>query len=715
MAIAKTLVTVAVGAIVVATAGAAVWYMAGKLGGGGPSLLDDLDAANTVAAGDLRHLDQLAQRGLDTLGNLPSVASLQLPKREEIVAKIGGDPAKPEAWANWGLDPALGLAFAMDRRVVRTKGSSTEPIPILLAHVTDRAKLQAGLGKAGVTITLGKQVGAAQELTVAGAPFWLATRGETLAIIPVFGEPTGKEAAATLAGFEGFLRTEGPKLSAATSYRNSRKAASDPMIFVWSDNAAVGQMMRAGSKQPDVDFYTGLFPHAAAWMGTGSGMRLEATEAGRTALAEIAKPKRNPPRCARLFPKTGWAAARSSVNLVDMIAGAGKLLPPSAPPATRTGLAMSTGMLAFVGVGWGEITDALSGHACGGVDVASAFGLITGGAKAVPQWLAAVGIVDAPKADALVAKAVSLVQGKGGATATPTDIAGNKGWTLQLGPVAAVVVRFDDVLLIGPSVAAVQAAIDRKTDDSLAATSLKGTLDGNVIFGFGTDVQAGIDLAKGALAAQGGGKPADQAGLAQMISQLQGQRYAGGSLSLDDEGLLLRGEGDPQLQGLTGFAVPALAALAIPNFLRYKRQAIQVQATMELNQIGRAAIAYFGEPHPEAGGGCQFPATTGPNPPQSCCDPLVDKDGDHQCDPGAFASNPVWQALRFAPDKTRYQYAFESSGTLGAAVFTARAYGDADCDGNFSTFALRGHGEVDSDGRCSARLDGAVEPENADE
>ena len=144
-------------------------------------------------------------------------------------------------------------------------------------------------------------------------------------------------------------------------------------------------------------------------------------------------------------------------------------------------------------------------------------------------------------------------------------------------------------------------------------------------------------------------------------------------------------------------------------------KAKQVQADVELNQLGRAAVAYLGEPHPEAGGGCQFPASTGPNPPQSCCDPVVDKDGDRQCDPGTFVSNAVWQSLRFAPDKTRYQFSFESSGTLASALFTARAFGDADCDGSFSTFVLHGHGETDADGKCAARIDGPVVSENPDD
>jgi hypothetical protein len=58
-----------------------------------------------------------------------------------------------------------------------------------------------------------------------------------------------------------------------------------------------------------------------------------------------------------------------------------------------------------------------------------------------------------------------------------------------------------------------------------------------------------------------------------------------------------------------------------------------------------------------------------------------------------------WTALKFAiPQPHRYAYKFESSGTYGAAQFTATAYGDLDCDGEWSTFELHGKAEPTSKG-----------------
>ena len=44
-----------------------------------------------------------------------------------------------------------------------------------------------------------------------------------------------------------------------------------------------------------------------------------------------------------------------------------------------------------------------------------------------------------------------------------------------------------------------------------------------------------------------------------------------------------------------------------------------------------------------------------------------------------------------------YMYTYEASGLDNNAVFTARAVGDLDCDGVYSTFELVGR--VSSDGR----------------
>lgn len=60
-----------------------------------------------------------------------------------------------------------------------------------------------------------------------------------------------------------------------------------------------------------------------------------------------------------------------------------------------------------------------------------------------------------------------------------------------------------------------------------------------------------------------------------------------------------------------------------------------------------------------------------------------------------------WGPLHFALTEPHYlAYQFQSTGTGTAAVYTARAHGDMDCDKIWSTFEYRGH--VDHDGSVKA-------------
>jgi hypothetical protein len=102
----------------------------------------------------------------------------------------------------------------------------------------------------------------------------------------------------------------------------------------------------------------------------------------------------------------------------------------------------------------------------------------------------------------------------------------------------------------------------------------------------------------------------------------------------------------------------------------------------ELDQIGQLAqIAYRrdGAFPPSV-----QPAST-PSPPMDACCAYV----DNVCPVDAsFWSDPAWVALGFQTwDQQHYSYAYESS----ASGFVARAYGDLDCDGQYSTFELSGN------------------------
>ncbi len=128
-----------------------------------------------------------------------------------------------------------------------------------------------------------------------------------------------------------------------------------------------------------------------------------------------------------------------------------------------------------------------------------------------------------------------------------------------------------------------------------------------------------------------------------------------------------------------------LAAVAIPAFMRYMKRAKTSEATQGIAGIFRGAVAYYEAEHPNRAGTArvkQFPRNVGPTPTLTN---LVG--GRKYTSLGGSWNDAAWVALSFAVYEPRYYaYQFVSSGTADAAEFTARAQGDLDGDGLFSTF-----------------------------
>lgn len=119
------------------------------------------------------------------------------------------------------------------------------------------------------------------------------------------------------------------------------------------------------------------------------------------------------------------------------------------------------------------------------------------------------------------------------------------------------------------------------------------------------------------------------------------------------------------------------AAVAIPSFLKYTKKSKSTEAAQGVKKLYDGARMY----HMEYG---KFPESAGPTPREgSCC-----MSAGGKCMPDSTTwEHPTWTALRFAMDDPyQYSYTFESSAT----AFTARATGDLDCDGTYSTFEMAG-------------------------
>ncbi|MCA9527772.1 MAG: hypothetical protein KC549_15910 [Myxococcales bacterium] len=123
-----------------------------------------------------------------------------------------------------------------------------------------------------------------------------------------------------------------------------------------------------------------------------------------------------------------------------------------------------------------------------------------------------------------------------------------------------------------------------------------------------------------------------------------------------------------------------ISAVAIPSFIGYQNKASASEATLNLRFMVDGAMRFYDEPEVNADGEIQpkrFPPST----------TLTAADcGGSVPDPATWEA-PGWQGLGFAPsDSLRFRYVFLSEGEGLSARFTARAIGDLDCDGVFSTY-----------------------------
>jgi len=125
-----------------------------------------------------------------------------------------------------------------------------------------------------------------------------------------------------------------------------------------------------------------------------------------------------------------------------------------------------------------------------------------------------------------------------------------------------------------------------------------------------------------------------------------------------------------------------LAAVAIPAFMDYIKRSKRVEASLQLNKIGRSAKRNYSEAAMYVAGlAAQLPSKPGAG---GCCG-----GPNNHCaaNPTAFASDVVWRQLDFQIDEDNLFY-YDYTGT--ATTFTAKATGDLDCDGTEIVYTLNG-------------------------
>jgi prepilin-type N-terminal cleavage/methylation domain-containing protein len=127
-----------------------------------------------------------------------------------------------------------------------------------------------------------------------------------------------------------------------------------------------------------------------------------------------------------------------------------------------------------------------------------------------------------------------------------------------------------------------------------------------------------------------------------------------------------------------------LAAIAIPAFIKYVRNAKTSEAKENLAYIFRESTTYFQGDRVERG--ISGAGITAQFPDPAALTPTTVPPGTRVVTT-TWNSNETWNALKFSiADPHYYAYEYESSGVSTSSLFTARARGDLDGDTNESTF-----------------------------
>ena len=158
------------------------------------------------------------------------------------------------------------------------------------------------------------------------------------------------------------------------------------------------------------------------------------------------------------------------------------------------------------------------------------------------------------------------------------------------------------------------------------------------------------------------------------------------------------------MAGVTLLEVMLMVALATPlcglltaRWEQLVRRSRTSEATSNVASLFRGAVAYYEPDHHWGGKPKQFPASVGPTPRLEA---VTAARGKRIVEPAGGWDDPSWQALSFAMGEPHhYAYQFISSGIATQSEFTARALGDLDGDGIFSTFERQSSADANNTAR----------------
>lgn len=562
---------VATAALAVALVVGVAWFFLHA--GSGVKVADSLSAADTVAIVTLEDLCGWTGE-FDRVGQtLPSQMKDSTPmafdanKRSEF---LGFDPAKPDGWQQIGIDPKAGAAILIDARLAGGKGGT--PLPMLLLHIDDPKKLADFLSKKlGKPVDFSQSKDGVRESDVMGQKVFSVHLGDWRGfVLPELYE-AGPDALRKV--LQTMRADSSPRLSADNAFTTAMKELPKGARFAAYAHAdgALAYLRQQKRGVATGEHLAKLFRAAVIWGGLSeNGARIVATPEGVKALQQVFAPEGKSPEFSRQIPKADWAAVRISLNLKDMFDGAIALLPPDMGSA-RTGIASARlGFTLLTGMGWDEITQAISGRAVVALDTKYVAALVDGSRDALPQWRALLAVRDPAKADALLENLIQIAK-KRGVDPIAAKVGDQKAWQFKFGPAAAVVARIGEFIVVASDVAGAEAAAKLDKGASVAATPMADAVDGEVIAGYCADFS-------GLLAENSAFRKKIQQESPQTLNlwPKDAAKQISSHIDLDRVGIVWKMGGDASN---SSSVAAVLAAAAIPAFTRYadRAKAVQIQ------------------------------------------------------------------------------------------------------------------------------------------
>jgi len=577
-------------------------------------------------------------------------------------ARVGFDPFVAAEWTAVGLDPHLRIAIVMDDRLRDDRG----PLSTYVLPVRDRDKALAWAGR---------MLGAAPRVTRL-ADCEVISVGEVAAAVGQLGRDfvavrAQSSPEAACAGLRTLRATPAVRLSASAAFRSAlADSAPDARggYFAYQSTLQLTRLFAGPSSTPASAalgaHFAALFPAigARATFSTGH-FRVLGSEAARAALGQIVRQGAAPPWRARV-PREGWSAMRAALDLAHLFDGVAALAPTgSLPPGWAAAQPARVG--ALLGVPWSDVVAALDGHVLAAADLAQIAARSTGPGED-PAFLLVLGVRDPARADrALTGLRATIARGERVPPQT-VRIGDREGFVVG-GALPLAVVRDGSQVLFGP-LSAVRAACTRARGDSLDATEVARALEGEHAWAVYADLRS---IMRTALARQPTTLPVPIERIPPLSAfanvDATGVRFGSDSA--------VPGAPPGMSNALAGaFVTGMLAATAIPAFLRYIKRSKTSEATQNVGAIYRGTVAYY-EQHG------RLPASVGPTPKR------LPTDGTKHVPVAGEWDHPTWRAISFAiGDPHYYQYELEVAGKGKGAGFTARAMGDLDGDGIYSTF-----------------------------